>query len=83
MPMELLRDAQVCDADQMALVDKYVKLRTTGDVSGVLELVTDDIELESAFASAKGKGMSPSCPCIIYSIGQLQRYERKRTKSLT
>lgn len=56
MAIEILRDSNVNDADQVALVDKYTKLRQSCDVKGIMEIVTDDIQLESALASPKGRG---------------------------
>jgi ketosteroid isomerase-like protein len=56
MPVELLSESGVPAQDQLALVDHYSALRTDGDVDGILAIVTDDIQLESAMAGlVKGK----------------------------
>lgn len=56
MGLEIVPSSQVSAADQVELVNTYVTLRAAGnDVSGILNLVTDDMHYESPVATLQGK----------------------------
>lgn len=56
MAIQMLVDKEVDHQAQLDLVNKYSKLRTSGDIDGILEIVSEDVTLDSAMTgSIKGK----------------------------